>query len=72
MDLSGVRHPLLIFLKEDVVPIDIRIKDKRGLLLTDPNTGGKTVALKTLGLCSLLFQSGIPIPVEEATLPVFE
>jgi len=72
VDLSGVRHPLLIFLKEDVVPIDIRIKDKRGLLLTGPNTGGKTVALKTLGLCSLLFQSGIPIPVEEATLPVFE
>ncbi len=72
VELSGVRHPLLIFLKEEVVPVDIRIKEKRGLLLTGPNTGGKTVALKTLGLCSLLLQSGIPIPVEDGVLPVFE
>ncbi len=72
VELSGVKHPLLIFLKEEVVPIDIRIRERRGLLLTGPNTGGKTVALKTLGLCSLLFQSGIPIPIESGTLPVFE
>ncbi|MCS6957368.1 MAG: endonuclease MutS2 [Aquificaceae bacterium] len=72
VELIGVRHPMLVFIREDTVPVDIVIKGKRGLLLTGPNTGGKTVALKTLGLCSLLFQSGIPIPVEEATLPIFE
>ena len=72
VELIGVRHPILVFIREDTVPVDIVIKGKRGLLLTGPNTGGKTVALKTLGLCSLLFQSGIPIPVEEATLPIFE
>ncbi|MCX8060346.1 MAG: endonuclease MutS2, partial [Aquificaceae bacterium] len=66
VELLGVKHPLLLFLKEDAVPIDIVIKERRGLVLTGPNTGGKTVALKTLGLCSLLFQSGIPIPVQEA------
>ncbi len=72
VELIGVKHPLLVFLKEDVVPLDIVIKNKRGLVLTGPNTGGKTVALKTLGLCCLLFQSGIPIPMQEGTLPVFE
>lgn len=72
VELIGARHPMLLFLRKDTVPVDIVIKGKRGLLLTGPNTGGKTVALKTLGLCSLLFQSGIPIPVEDATLPVFE
>ncbi len=72
IDLLGVKHPILLFLKEEVVPLDIIIKHKKGLVLTGPNTGGKTVALKTLGLCCLLFQSGIPIPLQEGTLPVFE
>ncbi|MFN3947562.1 MAG: endonuclease MutS2, partial [Aquificaceae bacterium] len=72
VELLGAKHPLLIFLKEEVVPVDILMKEKRGLLLTGPNTGGKTVALKTLGLCCLLFQSGIPIPIEDGTLPIFE
>ena len=72
IELLGVKHPLLVFLKEEVVPIDIVIKEKKGLVLTGPNTGGKTVALKTLGLCCLLFQSAIPIPMQEGTLPVFE
>ncbi|MCS7308095.1 MAG: endonuclease MutS2 [Aquificaceae bacterium] len=72
VELSGVKHPLLVFLKEDTVPVDIVIKGRKGLILTGPNTGGKTVALKTLGLCCLLFQSGIPIPVEDAVLPIFE
>ncbi|WPM32381.1 endonuclease MutS2 [Hydrogenobacter sp. T-2] len=72
VELLEVKHPLLVFLKEEVAPLDIVIKDKKGLVLTGPNTGGKTVTLKTLGLCSLLFQSAIPIPVQEGTLPVFE
>jgi len=66
--LKSARHPLLA----DAVPVDIKIEEKRGLILTGPNTGGKTVALKTLGLCSLMFQFAIPIPIEEGELPVFE
>ncbi|MCS7171078.1 MAG: endonuclease MutS2 [Aquificaceae bacterium] len=72
VELIGVKHPLLLFLKEETAPVDIVMKESRGLLLTGPNTGGKTVALKTLGLCSLLAQSGIPIPAERATIPIFE
>jgi DNA mismatch repair protein MutS2 len=55
-----------------VVPIDIKIEGKKGLVLTGPNTGGKTAALKTLGLCALMFQFALPIPIEEGELPVFE
>jgi len=73
VELYGARHPLLLQVKEEVVPVDIILKEKKGLILTGPNTGGKTVALKTLGLCVLLFQSGLPIPAEEGSkLPVFE
>jgi DNA mismatch repair protein MutS2 len=70
--LKSVRHPLLVFTKDHVVPIDVKIEGKRGLVLTGPNTGGKTVALKTLGLCALMFQFALPIPIEEGELPVFE
>ncbi len=73
VELYGARHPLLLQVKEEVVPVDILLKEKRGLILTGPNTGGKTVALKTLGLCVLLFQSAIPVPAEEGSkLPIFE
>jgi len=73
IELRSVRHPILVFSKENVVPIDIVLSQKRGLLLTGPNTGGKTVALKTLGLCALMFQCALPIPAEEnSQLPIFE
>ncbi|WP_448587527.1 endonuclease MutS2 [Thermocrinis sp.] len=70
--LKSVRHPILALTTKDVVPIDIRIEGKRGLILTGPNTGGKTVTLKTLGLCCLMFQLAMPIPIEHGELPVFE
>ncbi len=70
--LKSVRHPLLVFVKGNVVPIDIKIEGKKGIIITGPNTGGKTVALKTLGLCALMFQFAVPIPIEEGELPVFE
>lgn len=73
IELYGVKHPILMQVKEEVVPVDIILKEKKGLILTGPNTGGKTVDLKTLGLSVLLFQSAIPIPADEnSKLPLFE
>ena len=58
------RHPLLIAQGIDVVPFDLEMSlDERTLLISGPNTGGKTVLLKALGLFSALVQSGIPAPV---------
>ena len=68
--LVQARHPLL---GEKAVPIDIRFMEgKRVLIITGPNTGGKTVSLKTFALLSMLNQAGFPIPAAEGTcLPVF-
>jgi DNA mismatch repair protein MutS2 len=66
-------HPLLQSKSRDVVPFDLRMDGgERTLLISGPNTGGKTVLLKAIGLLSLMAQSGIVPPVEEGTrLPVF-
>lgn len=71
MVLIEARHPLI---GEDVVPISMHLDAKRrGLVITGPNTGGKTIAIKTLGLMALMHQSGIQIPAREASeLPVFD
>lgn len=54
-----------------VVPLSIALEpDKKQLIISGPNTGGKTVGLKTTGLLALIAQSGIPVPAFEATLPV--
>ncbi len=68
--LFQARHPLL---GEKAVPIDIRfMHNKRVLIITGPNTGGKTVTLKTFALFAMLNQSGFPIPASEGSrLPVF-
>lgn len=68
--LIKARHPLL---GEKAVPIDIKfMSEKKVLIITGPNTGGKTVSLKTFALLSMLNQSGYPIPADEGTcLPVF-
>jgi len=69
--LRGARHPGLLFTGRPVTAIDLLIpQGTRVLVVTGPNTGGKTVALKTLGLCALMAQSGLLIPVAEgAQLP---
>ncbi len=75
--LHRARHPLLernLKLKNaNIVPISIEMEgDHRQLVITGPNTGGKTVSLKTLGLLALMAQSGIPVPADRADMPVFD
>ncbi|HXQ20956.1 MAG TPA: endonuclease MutS2 [Candidatus Acidoferrales bacterium] len=71
--LRQARHPLLLFAERPVTPIDLLLpRGKRVLVVTGPNTGGKTVALKTLGLMAVMAQSGMLIPVAEGgRLPCF-
>ena len=68
--LRGARHPLLE--KGSAVPIDLELGALRALVISGPNTGGKTVALKTLGLAAALYQCGLRPPADEASLPVFD
>ncbi len=75
--LTKARHPLLERnLKAKgghVVPTTIELDDEgHELVITGPNTGGKTVVLKTVGLLALIAQSGIPVPADRAELPVFD
>jgi DNA mismatch repair protein MutS2 len=69
LELREARHPLLVA----PVPISLRLADgNRVLLVTGPNTGGKTVALKTVGLLALMAQSGLPVAADSGSeLPVF-
>lgn len=64
INIKAGRHPLLN--TENVVPLDFHIGGNiRGVIITGPNTGGKTVALKTIGLFSLMAQSGLHVPAED-------
>ncbi len=69
LDLRDVKHPLLVMAQradqgtDNVIPIDLRLpEDCSVLIISGPNTGGKTVALKTAGLLILMVRSGLPIP----------
>lgn len=85
--LRGARHPLLEkrlrepmpqnrdveHAAKTIVPLDLELPgDARELVISGPNTGGKTVALKTVGLLALMAQAGIPVPAEAARLPIFD
>lgn len=70
VELVAARHPLLD--PASVVPIDLPLSGRRGLVVSGPNAGGKTVALKTLGLLALCHQLGLQPPAKAARLPVFD
>lgn len=88
LELTRARHPLLdprlaelrrrALGKEghtgEVVPLDVSLDaEQRALVVTGPNAGGKTVALKTVGLCCLIHQCGLPVPAEKGSrLPVLD
>jgi DNA mismatch repair protein MutS2 len=71
--LPAARHPLLVLSGRPVTPVDVRLRaGQRGLAITGPNAGGKTVTLKTFGLLALMAQSGLFVPAGEGSrLPCF-
>jgi len=76
-DITEARHPLLVLQQgsvEKVIPLSLRLDENRqAILITGPNTGGKTIALKTIGLMILMAQSGLLIPAKEtSTVGVFQ
>jgi DNA mismatch repair protein MutS2 len=84
LDLAAARHPLLEMrlraqvsearpgVPASIVPLNIAFPTgTRQMIVSGPNTGGKTVALKTAGLLALMTQAGVPVPAERARLPLF-
>jgi DNA mismatch repair protein MutS2 len=65
VDLRTARHPLLVAAGTEVVPNDVFAGGGRALVVSGPNAGGKTVALKTLGLAAWMARAGVPLPVRE-------
>jgi DNA mismatch repair protein MutS2 len=75
-DLAEARHPLLELrlreLGQRIVPLHFTLpKGKRQMIISGPNTGGKTVALKTAGLLAIMAQTGLPVTAKRAHLPLF-
>ncbi|MGH9352655.1 MAG: endonuclease MutS2, partial [Terriglobia bacterium] len=76
LTLSGARHPLLIealrATASQPVPLTVELREPHLIMIiSGPNTGGKTVALKTVGIAVLMAQAGLPVTADEARLPVF-
>jgi DNA mismatch repair protein MutS2 len=68
LDLKRARHPLLALeMADGVVPSDLAIEAGRGIVVSGPNAGGKTVALKTMGLAALMVRAGMPVACAEGS-----
>jgi len=74
LHLKNARHPLLALSGQQARPVDLELKgEQRVLIISGGNAGGKTVALKTVGLLALMAQSGLPVPVDEGgSLPLWQ
>lgn len=75
--IRQARHPLLQDVlrrqRKTVVPVSLTLdRQQRILLISGPNTGGKTVSMKTVGLLALMTHAGIPVPAQEAEFPIFD
>ncbi|MDT8323276.1 MAG: endonuclease MutS2 [Bacteroidota bacterium] len=74
--LHHARHPQLLLHKKraDVIPLDLTLgEDATTIIITGPNAGGKSVTMKTVGLCALMVQSGLPVPCDPASeFPVYK
>jgi DNA mismatch repair protein MutS2 len=62
LDLRDARHPLLLIGGSEVIPNSVRLESGQGWIISGPNAGGKTILLKTAGLCLLMAYCGIPVP----------
>jgi DNA mismatch repair protein MutS2 len=76
LELKGARHPLLEKRLRasggKVIPLTLELtSEKRQIIISGPNTGGKTVTLKTVALLAMMAQAGLPVPAAEASFPVF-
>lgn len=70
--LPGARHPTMLLRGDTVVPNDLSLQVGQALVVSGPNAGGKTVALKTMGLCVMMAQAGLHLPTsEEGRVPLF-
>ncbi len=67
LQLRRARHPILVLDGDDVVPADLTLSAGHGLVISGPNAGGKTVALKTMGLVALMMRAGLPVPADEGS-----
>ncbi len=71
--LQAMRHPLMVLSGKEVVPNDLSLEPERALIITGPNAGGKTVCLKTLGLCGLMLKAGMHLPANpHSRLPLYD
>ncbi|MFZ5469298.1 MAG: endonuclease MutS2 [Myxococcota bacterium] len=73
LHLKGLRHPLLVLRGPGVIANDVSVSgEARGLVVSGPNAGGKTVTLTGVGLCAVMLRSGLPIPAEAGSrMPLF-
>lgn len=76
LELRDARHPVLVATlraqRREVVPLAVEMAQQRVLVISGPNTGGKTVALKTVGVAAWMAQCGLPVCAASATLPIFD
>jgi DNA mismatch repair protein MutS2 len=72
MRLHGLRHPLMQLATERIVPHDVALGPAQSLVISGPNAGGKTVCLKSIGLCALMLRAGMHLPTDsDSSMPVY-